>query len=64
MLDAYSEMVTRLVSQFYGGVTRYTTSSFLRMKLGDALKRRGVAPYIYESPQEAREHGTRRPRQP
>ncbi|MDR5857441.1 acyl CoA:acetate/3-ketoacid CoA transferase [Caballeronia sp. LZ062] len=62
MLDAYSEMVSRLVSEFYDGVTRYTTSSFLRMKLGDALKRRGVAPYIYESAQEAREHGARRSR--
>ncbi|WP_244816183.1 acyl CoA:acetate/3-ketoacid CoA transferase [Caballeronia sp. Lep1P3] len=61
MLDAYSEMVTRLVTEFYDGVTRYTTSSFLRMKLGDALKRRGVAPYIYESAQEARKHETRRP---
>lgn len=60
MLDAYSEMVTKLVDDFYDGVTRYTTSSFLRMKLGDALKQRGVAPYIYESAQEAREHGTRR----
>jgi propionate CoA-transferase len=63
LLDAYSEMVTKLVNDFYDGVTRYTTSSFLRMKLGDALKRRGVAPYIYESAQEAREHETRRPGQ-
>ena len=51
----------RDVSKFYGSVTRYTTSSFLRMKLGDALKRRGVAPYIYESPEEAREHAQRGP---
>jgi propionate CoA-transferase len=60
MLDAYSEMVTKLVKGCYDGVTRYTTSSFLRMKLGDALKRRGVAPYIYESPEEAREHESQR----
>jgi propionate CoA-transferase len=60
MLDAYSEMVTKLVKGCYDGVTRYTTSSFLRMKLGDALKRRGVAPYIYESPEEARDHESRR----
>ncbi|MEM5316469.1 acyl CoA:acetate/3-ketoacid CoA transferase [Paraburkholderia sp. JHI869] len=60
MLDAYSEMVTQLVRDYYHGVSRYTTSSFLRMKLGDALKRRGVAPYIYESPEEAREHGMKR----
>ncbi|GAB5094950.1 acyl CoA:acetate/3-ketoacid CoA transferase [Caballeronia sp. HLA56] len=59
MLDAYSEMVTKLVGDHYDGVTRYTTSSFLRMKLGDALKRRGVAPYIYESAEEARDHESR-----
>lgn len=60
MLDAYSEMVTKLVDGLYDRVTRYTTSSFLRLKLGDALKRRGVAPYIYESPEEAREHESKR----
>lgn len=54
VIDAYSDMVTRLVSQFYSGVTRYTTSSFLRMKLGEALQRRSVASYIYESPEEAK----------
>ncbi|MDR5753991.1 MULTISPECIES: acyl CoA:acetate/3-ketoacid CoA transferase [unclassified Caballeronia] len=54
MLDAYSEMVTKLVNGCYEGVTRYTTSSFLRLKLGDALKKRGLAAYIYESPEEAR----------
>ena len=53
MLDAYSDMVMKLVNNCYDGVTRYTTSSFLRLKLGDALKRRGVAAYIYESPEEA-----------
>jgi propionate CoA-transferase len=30
------------------GVTRYTTSSFLRAKLGDALKQRALAPHICE----------------
>lgn len=44
----------KLVNGHYECVTRYTTSSFLRLKLGDALKRRGVSPYIYESPEEAR----------
>ncbi|MBV8225854.1 MAG: hypothetical protein JO232_11785 [Verrucomicrobia bacterium] len=34
-------------------MTRYTTSGFLRMKLGDALEKRGVAPHIYESAAEA-----------
>jgi propionate CoA-transferase len=56
VLDAWGEMVKRLVDRYYWGVTRYTTSAFLRMKLGDALARRGVAPHIYESGDEAREH--------
>jgi len=59
MLDAYSEMVMKLVNNCYEGVTRYTTSSFLRLKLGDALKKRGVAAYIYESPEEAQEHAAK-----
>jgi propionate CoA-transferase len=56
ILDDYSRMVSALVASFYSGVTRYTTSSFMRMKLGDALKRRDVAPHIYERSEEARAH--------
>ncbi|MGF6780830.1 acyl CoA:acetate/3-ketoacid CoA transferase [Paraburkholderia sp. GAS334] len=56
IIDAYSDMVADLVNRFYSGVTRYTTSSFLRMKLGDALQQRSVASYIYESPEEAKAH--------
>jgi propionate CoA-transferase len=59
LIDAYSEMVTGLVARYYSDVTRYTTSSFLRMKLGDALQRRSVATYIYESPEEASSHEAR-----
>jgi len=36
------------------GVSRYTTSTFPRMKLGCALKKRDVAPYIFESSEEAK----------
>jgi propionate CoA-transferase len=53
LVDEYTEMVKYLMDNFYSGVTRYTTSAFLRMKLGDALKKRSVAPHIYESSQEA-----------
>ena len=53
LLDAYSAMVRGLMDQYYADVTRYTTSGFLRLKLGDALAKRGVAPHIYESPAEA-----------
>jgi propionate CoA-transferase len=53
LLDAYSAMVRGLMDKYYADVTRYTTSGFLRMKLGDALEKRGVAPHIYESAEEA-----------
>ena len=56
VVDPYSEMVRYLMDRYYWGVTRYSTSGFLRFKLGDALKHRGVAPHIYESAEEAREH--------
>jgi propionate CoA-transferase len=55
LLDAYSAMVRGLMDKYYVEVTRYTTSGFLRMKLGDALEKRGVAPHIYESADEAKE---------
>jgi propionate CoA-transferase len=55
LVDEYTDMVKYLVDHYYTGVTRYTTSTFLRMKLGDALQRRDVAPHIYESSKEARQ---------
>ncbi len=54
LVDEYTEMVKGLVDRLYSGVTRYTTSAFLRMKLGGALEKRGVSPRIYESAEEAR----------
>ena len=53
VIDDYSDMVRDLTQRFYIDVTRYTTSTFLRMKLGHALNRRGVAPHIFESADEA-----------
>ncbi len=54
LVDDYTEMVKGLVDRLYSGVTRYTTSAFLRMKLGSALEERGVSAHIYESRTEAR----------
>ena len=54
IVDEYTDMVKHLVDTYYSGVTRYTTSTFLRMKLGEALKKRDVAPHIYESSAEAK----------
>jgi len=56
VLDMYSDMVKYLMDRFYSSVTRYTTSSFLRAKLGGVLAQRSVAPHIYESAEEAHAH--------
>ena len=53
--DEYIKMVKYVVSKYYSDVTRYTTSAFLRMKLGDELKRRHLAPHIFQSKEEARQ---------
>ena len=54
IIDAYTDMVRGLVDRYYSGVTRYTTSGFTRIKLGDALTKRSIVPHIYESAAEAR----------
>jgi propionate CoA-transferase len=51
--DEYAAMVKRLEDRYYTRVTRFSTSGFLRAKLGAALKRRDVAPHVYESAEEA-----------
>lgn len=51
--DDYVSAVRRLADRYYESVTRYTTSSFMRLKLGGQLAERGLAPHIYESRQEA-----------
>ncbi len=54
LTDEYVAMVQDVVDRFYDQVTRYTTSAFLRLKLGDALRQRNLAPHIFESKDEAR----------
>jgi propionate CoA-transferase len=54
--DEWAAMVRELLDRYYVNVTRYSTSGFLRAKLGPALAARGVAPHIYESADEARSH--------
>jgi propionate CoA-transferase len=53
--DDYVRMVKYVVSKYYSDVTRYTTSAFLRMKLGDELKKRHLAPHIFQTKEEARQ---------
>jgi propionate CoA-transferase len=53
LADTYTSAVRSLAERYYESVTRYTTSSFLRLKLSGHLTKRGLAPHIYESRQEA-----------
>jgi propionate CoA-transferase len=55
VFDAYTAMVKQLSDTYYTEVSRYTTSAFMRLKLGKALEGRGLAAHIYETPQEATE---------
>lgn len=54
LIEDYIDMVGGLMERHYHHVTRYTTSSFLRVKLGEALAGRRVPPHIYASAEEAR----------
>ncbi len=46
-------MVRYMETHYYTTASRYTTSAFLRLKLGEALARRRVAPHIFETRDEA-----------
>ena len=47
--DAYFESARQLAEKYFLGITRFTTSAFMKTKLGDLLGKRGVAPHIFES---------------
>jgi propionate CoA-transferase len=51
--DTYAAMVRYMETHYYTTASRYTTSAFLRLKLGEALSRRRVAAHIFETRQEA-----------
>ena len=53
LLQEYMDMVRDVVQRYYAGVTRYTTSAFLRARLGDALREHDLAPHLYETAAEA-----------
>ena len=51
--DDYAKMIRYLEKTYYATVTRYTTSAFMRAKLGEELEKRDVAPHVFESAAEA-----------
>ena len=55
VVDDYADMVRYLSERYYTHVSRYTTSAFMRLKLGEALEQRGLSAHIYETQREALE---------
>jgi propionate CoA-transferase len=53
LLDAYLDMGQYIIETYYEDVTRHTTSKSLRSKLGDQFVKRGLAPSMYDSEEEA-----------
>ena len=51
--DQYFRLIGSMAERFGYTVTRYTTSAFLRAKLGEGLTRRNLATHIFETRQEA-----------
>ena len=53
MADKWFSMAADVERTCYDHASRYTTSAFMRLKLGDALSRRDVAPHIFETSADA-----------
>jgi propionate CoA-transferase len=51
--DAWAQSISGTTERWYDGITRYTTSAFLRAKLGNALARRKLSPHVFETEGEA-----------
>jgi propionate CoA-transferase len=49
----WADLLSRLESDYYLTACRYSTSPFLRQKLGQDLKNRAIAPHIFETQKEA-----------
>ena len=52
--DAYMDLVKYVEENYYLKVSRYTTSGFLRVKLGKELGKRAVTSKVFESGEEAK----------
>ena len=56
LIDDYTGMVKEIMDRHYTDVTRYTSSTFLRAKLGESFGKRVADPHIFGSQQEAQAH--------
>lgn len=52
----FANLLSQLEYDYYLTSTHYTTSAFLRQKLGEDLKQRSIQPHIFETKQEASDY--------
>jgi propionate CoA-transferase len=62
--DAWFDMARDVQERFYSHASRYTTSAFMRLKLGDAMQRREMAPHVFETAAESASAGVAPPAAP
>jgi len=53
LIDGYLAMVKTVVDTYYHDVTRYTSNAFLRVRLGEELEKRKLAPRVFGTASEA-----------
>jgi len=51
--DEYADMDRFMLEHHYTTITRFATSAFMRMKLGEAFTRRNIAPHVFEKKDDA-----------
>ncbi|HEY0206613.1 MAG TPA: hypothetical protein VGC15_20990, partial [Acetobacteraceae bacterium] len=51
--DAWFSMIAYLEDRYYTAASRYTTSAFMRLKLGTGLTERQLKPHVFETAPEA-----------
>ena len=56
IIERYLDLVRYVEERYYLKVSRYTTSGFMRLKLGAELEKRKVSSQVFESQREARRH--------
>jgi propionate CoA-transferase len=53
LYDDYAHMIEYMLKHYYATTTRYTTSTFMRVKMQEALNKRGLRPHIFERAEDA-----------
>ena len=51
--DDYADIDRYMLEHCYTTITRFATSAFMRMKLGEAFTRRNIAPHVFEKKEDA-----------